>query len=88
MSKNDGGPAKCWQCRGPFNKRPDGSLVFATHVDAIGNEHRVHKSCGERLGPRYKPVTAQVGDALESAGETHDRLEDSRELRLAEREKP
>lgn len=76
-------PLKCWQCRKPFNKRDDGSPIFTTYVDAIGNEHKVHKICGETLGPRYRQITAQPGDELENMAEFHSRQEDARETRLA-----
>lgn len=74
------GPTACWQCRKAFNKRPDGSLVFSVYQDEIGNPHRVHITCMESLKQEPR-ITAQIGDTLEASYETHDRLEDARELR-------
>lgn len=40
------GPSFCWHCGRSLSERTeDGSLIFDTVTDPIGNAHRIHKSC-------------------------------------------
>ena len=48
----------CWDC-GKQLMYVKGKPVWALYVDPIGNEHKLHKMCAERLGYKEKPITAQ-----------------------------
>lgn len=55
----------CWQCGGKLNRAPDGAgFLCVVWKDELGNEHDVHKICGENL-ERGRDPTWGIGRSEE-----------------------